>query len=92
MTRSAIDMWPSIKYYPFSSKGIHIDASKYPICAKDEDVQCFFSYLKLISTHRVNFERAIHSFIVFSDVRHSVKRESRVKAKILCLLSLESFG
>lgn len=50
------------------SKGIHIDPSKHPICAKDDDIQCFVSYLRMISTHRVNFDRAVDSFIVFSDV------------------------
>lgn len=66
------DVWPNIKNYPFTSNEIYIDASKYPICAKDADVQCILSYLKLIPTHRVNFDRAVKSFIVFSDVCHFV--------------------
>lgn len=64
------DIWPQIKDIPFKAKDVRIDIAKYPLCSRDDDIHFAFTYLKYISTHRVSFENAIKSFIVYSDVRN----------------------
>lgn len=70
---SLIHAWPKIKNYPFDSNEIRIDDKKHPICAKDSDVYAFFSYIKLISTHRVNFDRAVKPFVLYSNVSYAIQ-------------------
>lgn len=72
-----LNSWPKVKNIPFAEHDIRIDSSKYPVASKDPDIYDFFTYLKLISTHRVTIENAIKSFMVFSDV--SVCENSNVK-------------
>lgn len=63
-----IDYWPKIKEFPFKSHGIRIDTTKYPVCSKSNDIYDFFTFIKLIATHRVTFHNAITSIMVFSSV------------------------
>lgn len=67
-TNNLIEYWPQINGYPFRSKDIRIDSEKYPVCAKDSDIYDFFTFIKLVATHRVTFHNAVASFIVFSAV------------------------
>lgn len=67
-TNNLIEYWPKIKGFPFDSNEIRIDSTKYPACSKDDDIYDFFTYIKLIATHRVTFHSAATSFLVFSTV------------------------
>lgn len=64
-----LNLWPKIKNIPFNSHGVRIDLTKYPIASKNEDVHDILTYLKLIATHRVNFDNAVKSLLACSDVR-----------------------
>lgn len=68
------EMWPGMKRFPFTEKDIRIDLNKHTICSKDDNIHDFFTYIKLISTHRVNFDNAVKSFVIYSDVSIRFRR------------------
>lgn len=82
-----LNSWPKVKNIPFAEHDIRIDSSKYPVASKDPNIYDFFTYLKLISTHRVTIENAIKSFMVFSDV--SMCEDSDVK---VCVCMRDCIG
>lgn len=63
-----LNLWSKIKNIPFNSHETRIDPTKYPIASKNGDVHDILTYLKLIATHRVNFDSAVKSFLAYTDV------------------------
>lgn len=62
------DIWPKIKTFPFNSKEVRINVAKHKICSKNDEVYDFFTFIQLISTHRVTFDNAIKALIKYNDV------------------------
>lgn len=62
--------WPKVQKIPYIDYEIRIDGSVHPIINKSNDVLDFLSFFKLIPTHRVKFQNAVDSFIVFSEVSY----------------------
>lgn len=73
-SQSLINIWPTIKNFPYTSHNIRIDLNKYPVCLKDGNVHDILSYLQLVATHRVTIDNAIKSFMVYSDVRFFISK------------------
>lgn len=65
---SLCSAWKHIQKIPFVNHEIRIDARKYGICSKDENIYDFFTFFKLITTHRTTFDNAVNSFFVHNDV------------------------
>lgn len=63
-----VDVWPEIKNIPFEKFGIRIDKAKCPGSRKNDDIFKMLMFLKLIPTPRHSFEKAMHSFMIFSEV------------------------
>lgn len=63
-----LDLWPKIRHKPFIDNKIRIDQKKFPICSTSDSIYDFLTFLKLFSTHRVSFEKAVNELVVYSEV------------------------
>lgn len=68
ITASALlDVWKEIELKPAEKFKIELKDNA-PIFNKDLDVHRFFLFIKMLPCHRIKFESAVKSFMVFSEV------------------------
>lgn len=63
-----IDIWPNIKNIPFEKFGVRIEKDKCPGSRKNDDIFKMLMFLKMIPTPRYSFDKAVGSFMIFSEV------------------------
>lgn len=62
-----IDGWKKIETKPSEIYKIEIKDNN-PMFNRDIDLHRFFLYLKMLPCHKIKFENAVKSFMVFSEV------------------------
>lgn len=64
-----VDDWPKVHNVPFVKHNVRIDTDKQPILGKINEIYDFLTFLRLIPTSRVSFEKAVNSFLTLTEVK-----------------------
>lgn len=62
------NVWNRIQKKPIQTLNINL-LSNEPVFNRDADLYHFFTYMKMLPCHKIKFENAARTFMVFSDVR-----------------------